>query len=90
MNWKEFFKLTKSKIIVIIIMFVILEIIAFFVGYQSPNTITCEVCMPIDQGGCPPCPNNAGAMAIPLMIIGIIPNLIISYLVANIFFYFKK
>lgn len=94
MGWKEFFKLTKPKIVVIIIIFVISKGIAFYIGSQSPNTILCEPCKPCDltTEDCPPCscPNNAGVLAIPLMIIGIIPNLIIAYLITNIIFYFNK
>ena len=73
-----------------IIIFIVLEAVAFFIGAQSPNTIVCETCQECDSVTkiCPDCscPNNAGAAAIPFMLIGIIPNLIISYLITNIIF----
>lgn len=93
MNWKGFLELTKLKIVVIIVIFVILEGISYYIGSQSPNTITCEICQcDFTIGACLPCncPDNSGALAIPLMLILILPNLIIACIITNIIFYFKK
>ena len=79
-KWKEFFK----SIWIPLLIFLILEVIAYFIGYSIKWQATCEICPPAPKY-CPPCPS--GNYGIKYLIAGIIPSLIISIIA---YFIYKK
>jgi hypothetical protein len=74
MNWKEFLKPTKWKIIPTLVIGVIVESVIYFVGATS---IVCEPCPPL-PAYCPPC--VAPEIGLNWAVLALVPVLIVTYL----------
>ena len=74
MQWKEFFKPNKWKVLFTLILTIIIEYGFYYLGATS---VVCEACH--WEGYCPPCiaPDIGISMALKFLV----PTLIISYLV---------
>jgi len=82
---KDFFK----SIWFILIIFVVLELIAFGIGYTRPAMVFCSL-MPCIANDCPKCPSISSLhmqYGTTGLIIGFIPSIIISLI---IYFIIKK
>ena len=82
MNWKEFFKPTKKKIIISLIFIIVIEVFAYLFGYSF--AIMCEPCGS-PPAYCPPCVSPETGFSLAL--ITLIPAIVVVYLMVSLVSY---
>ena len=90
-GWKDFFKITKRKLAWIVIIFIILEIIFYFIIINSTISACAQcICQVGDVNcNCPRCPTSQ-EIALPFIFGSIIPDIILSYIITSVLFHYKS